>query len=141
MKIILSVLTVFFLISCGANEPQPIKLNADSCDFCRMTISNGQFAAQSITAKGRHYKFDDISCMIQFSKSKSAAPNQSYFVSDYLTANTFIPAEKSFLLKGGTINSPMRGNCAAFASATTQKEFQAKSNAEAMTWEQLYNSY
>jgi hypothetical protein len=35
----------------------------------------------------------------------------------------------------------MRGNIATFSTSKEQKEFQAKLNAEAMTWEQVYNSY
>lgn len=79
--------------------------------------------------------------MIQFAKSNTVVPYEAFFVSDYLNDNSFIPVEKSFLLKGGTINSPMRGNCAAFATVAEQKEFQTKLNAETMTWKQVYNSY
>lgn len=141
MKIFISVMATLFLMSCGTKEPKPIKLNADGCDYCKMTISNGKFAAQLITQKGRHYKFDDIACLIQFAKSTTVVPFESFYVSDYLKDNSFIPVEKSFLLKGGTINSPMRGNCAAFATVQEQKEFQNQLHAEAMTWEEVYNSY
>lgn len=141
MKIFLTLLATCFLMSCGSKEPKPIKLNADACDFCKMTISNGKFAAQLITQKGRHYQFDDIACLIQFAKSNTVVPYESFYVNDYLKENTFIPVEKSFLLKGGTINSPMRGNCAAFATVNEQKEFQTQLHAEAMTWEEVYNSY
>lgn len=141
MKIFLTLLTTCFLMSCGNKEPKPIKLNTDACDFCKMTISNGKFAAQLITQKGRHYKFDDIACLIQFAKSNTVVPYESFYVNDYLKDNSFIPVEKSFLLKGGRINSPMRGNCAAFATVNEQKEFQTQLHAEAMSWEEVYNSY
>jgi hypothetical protein len=36
-------------------------------------------------------------------------------------------------LKGGTINSPMRGNCAAFATMGKQQEYQNQLHAEAIT--------
>lgn len=140
MKSILSLVTVLLLVSCNSNEPKPIKLNSDTCDFCKMTIANGKFGAELITQKGRHYKFDDVSCMIQFSKS-SVVPTQFYFVSDYVKENNLIPAESSFFVKGGTINSPMRGNCAAFSSEIIQKEYQKLLKAEPMTWEQVFNSY
>ena len=69
MKSILSLVTILLLVSCSSSEPKPIKLNSDTCDFCKMTIANGKFGAELITQKGRCYKFDDVSCMIQFSKS------------------------------------------------------------------------
>lgn len=140
-KIFLTLLATGFLMSCGSKEPKPIKLNADPCDFCKMTISNSKFAAQLITQKGRHYKFDDIACMIQFAKSNTVVPYEAFFVNDYLKDNSFIPVEKSFLLKGGTINSPMRGNCAAFATMGKQQAYQNQLHAKAITWKEVYNSY
>lgn len=129
-----------FLVCCGSNEPKPIQLNSDSCDFCKMTISNGKFGAELISQKGRYYKFDDVSCMIQYTKSNDVA-TKSFFVNDYLNDNLLIPAETCFFLKGGTINSPMRGNCIAFASEKDQKKFQPKLNAEVMTWREVLKTY
>lgn len=140
MKIFFIVLVTSIFVSCNSNEPKPIKLNSDSCDFCKMTIANGKFGAELITQKGRYYKFDDVACMIQFAKT-SEVPSKVFFVNDYLKENELVAAEKSFFLKGGTINSPMRGNTAAFTSDKEQKDFQTKLNAEPMTWEQVYDSY
>jgi copper chaperone NosL len=140
MKSFFIVLITSFLVSCNSNEPKPIKLNSDSCDFCKMTIANGKFGAELITQKGRYYKFDDVACMIQFAKA-SEVPSKVFFVNDYLKENELVAAEKSFFLKGGTINSPMRGNLAAFSSDKEQKEVQTKLNAEPMTWQQVYDSY
>lgn len=139
-KSILLFFSFIALVSCNSNEPKPIKLNSDSCDFCKMTIANGKFGAELITQKGRYYKFDDVSCLIQFSKA-SEVPSKVFFVNDYLKENELIAVDKCFFLKGGTINSPMRGNLAAFSSEKEQKKFQTKLNAEKMTWEQVYNSY
>ena len=139
-KSILLFFSFFALVSCNSNEPKPIKLNSDSCDFCKMTIANGKFGAELITQKGRYYKFDDVACMIQFDKT-SEVPSKVFFVNDYFKENELVAAEKSFFLKGGTINSPMRGNLAAFSSDKEQKEFQTKLNADPMTWQQVYDSY
>lgn len=141
MKSFLIALITIFLVSCGANEPKPIKINSDSCEFCKMTIANGKFGAELITEKGRCYKFDDVACMVQYVNENATSPIASFYVNDYLKDNTLIPVETSFFLKGGTINSPMRGNLAAFSTADKQKEFQTKLNAEIMTWEQVFNSY
>jgi copper chaperone NosL len=130
----------FLVLSCGSNEPKPIKLHQDGCDFCKMTISDGKFGAELITKKGRYYKFDDVSCMILYSKTNSVEA-QSYFVSNYVENNQLLPAEKSFYIKGETVMSPMRGNVAAFSSETTKNEYQSKLEAESLTWEQLYNSF
>ncbi len=100
--------TIGVLNSCNSNEPKPIKLNSDSCDNCKMTISNGKFGAELITEKGRHYKFDDISCMVKFAKSGTTIPAKVFFVSDYLQDNTLIAADKAFYLKGRRHQQPNR---------------------------------
>lgn len=139
--IAIACVTLLTLISCGSNEAKPLKINSDSCDFCKMTISNGKFGAELITKKGRYYKFDDLTCMIQFAKSNTVVSYQSFFVNDYLKDNTLIPAETAHFIKGGKINSPMRGNIAAFSSAKEQNEFGKKLEAQTITWPEVYKAY
>ena len=129
------------MFACNNTEPKPIKLNSDSCEFCKMTISNGKFGAEVITQKGRHYKFDDMSCMLQYVKGNPQVKYSSFFVNDYLQDNTLIPAESSFYLKGGSINSPMRGNMAAFGTQAHANEHKQKLNAETRTWAQIFQAY
>lgn len=133
--------TISVLNSCNSNEPKPIKLNSDSCDNCKMTISNGKFGAELITEKGRHYKFDDIACMMKFAKSGTTVPAKAFFVNDYLQDNTLISAEKAFYLKNGTINSPMRGNTAAFSTKPEAEQYQTKLNATPTSWNEIFNSF
>lgn len=137
----LACIALLTLMSCGSNEPKPIKINTDACDFCKMTIANGKFGAELITQKGRYYKFDDLACMVQFAKSNTVVPYQSFFVSDYLKDNTLIPAETAFFIKSDQLNSPMRGNVAAFSSAAQQGEYAKKLGAQTLTWSEVYNTY
>ncbi|CAM3916412.1 nitrous oxide reductase accessory protein NosL [Flavobacterium cucumis] len=141
MKKIVLLFLSFLMISCGSNEPQPIKLNVDSCEFCKMTISNGKFGAELLTKKGRYYKFDDLSCMLLYAKENTNVQVQSFFVNDYAKDNTLIPAEQSFYLRGGALNSPMRGNFAAFASDKEQDNFQKQLDAKTLTWQQVFTLY
>ena len=140
-KVIFVFFTLCLLNSCNLNEPKPIKLNSDTCDNCKMTISNGKFGAELITEKGRHYKFDDILCMVKFAKSGTPVPAKAFFVNDYLQDNTLIPAEKAFYLKGGNISSPMRGNTAAFSTQQESEQYRTKLNATPSSWDEIYNSF
>jgi copper chaperone NosL len=128
------------LISCVSGEPKPLQLNADVCDYCKMTIASGQFGAELITQKGRYYKFDDIACMIHFAKSNKVVPYKAFFVGDYLMDSALIPVEKCYFLKGGTINSPMNGNAIAFTSKNEAERYQSKFNAAILSWKELYSS-
>jgi copper chaperone NosL len=137
----LIALLSFAFLSCNANEPKPIKLNSDSCDFCKMTISNPKFASELITEKGRYYKFDDLSCMIKYAKSESTVKIKSFFVMNYLNDNQFIAVEKAFYLSGGTINGPMGGKVIAFDSKEKASQNQSKFSATITNWSAIYNSY
>lgn len=124
-------------MSCGDFKVEPIKLNADNCDFCKMSIADGKYAAEVITQKGRVYKFDDISCMVNYCKENANTKMGAYYVSDFTKDNNLIPAETAFFLSGGTIQSPMHGGIIAFPSEKESKEFAAKLNAKPINWEAI----
>jgi copper chaperone NosL len=136
-----AIMACLLFFSCTDTQPKPIRLNSDSCEFCKMTISDGKFGAEVLTQKGRHYKFDDISCMVQYVKANTATNYTAFFISDYLNDNTLIPAENSHYLKGGDIHSPMRGNIAAFGSADDAAKYEKELVAEAYSWSQILDSY
>lgn len=127
-------ITVF---SCANDKAVAIKLNADNCDFCGMSIADGKFAAEVITEKGRAYKFDDISCMMNYCKENSNTKMGAYFVNDFTQDNVLIPAETAFFLSGGAIQSPMRGGIIAFSKEADAKEMAIKLQAEPITWETI----
>jgi copper chaperone NosL len=139
--VVLLVLTSLSFVSCNSTEPKPIKLNSDTCDFCKMTISNAKFASELITEKGRIYKFDDASCMIQYVKDNSDLTNSKLFLNSYTDDNLFIPVEKGFYLFGGTISAPMGGKVAAFETDQKAISWQTKLGAKKITWEEIFNTY
>jgi copper chaperone NosL len=135
------VIALLLLSACTSSVPKPIKLNVDHCDFCKMKISDGKFAAEVITEKGRYYKFDDIACMIQYIKSNTDVAYNSILVNGYLNGNTLMPAQSSFYIKGGSVSSPMHGDVAAFGSEKDAVMYAGKLNAELTSWSELFNSH
>ncbi|HQE33292.1 MAG TPA: nitrous oxide reductase accessory protein NosL [Flavobacterium alvei] len=131
---VLVLLLSFSFMSCGDFKEDPIKLNKDNCDFCKMSIADGKYAAEIITQKGRIYKFDDIGCMVNYCKENTNTKIGAYFVSNFAQDNVLIPAETAFFLSGGTIQSPMHGGIIAFSFEKEAKEFATKSNAKPMNW-------
>ena len=137
-KTILPVLVTFTILSsCSSNEAEPIKLNIDNCAFCKMTISNGHFGTEFKTKKGRTYKFDDISCMLNYIHENKDFEISSYFVHDFNATNILIDATMAYYLKSELISSPMGGNIAAFKSETDAKPYLIKYNAVASSWKEL----
>jgi copper chaperone NosL len=128
---------IFTLHSCADYTVQPIKLNVDTCDFCKMTIADGKFGAEVITQKGRAYKFDDIICLKNYCEENKDTPVEKYFVHDYLEDNQFIDATKASYIKGGNISSPMNGNIAAFSDETQARLMAEKLQAEIIGKEEI----
>lgn len=127
-----------FLISvgCSKKEAEPIKLNVDQCEFCKMKISDGRFASEIITNTGRVYKFDDIRCMVSYNHENSIVADK-IFVNDFSKENILIALDEAFFLKEGEISSPMRGNIAAFQTKKDLEDFKVKLNANDTSWKEI----
>ena len=83
------------LSSCGKNNPDPLVLNKDQCESCKMTYADIRFGAECITSKGKVYKFDDLSCMKAFSSNNRSAVIDQWYINDYNGNNVLIEATKA----------------------------------------------
>ena len=137
MKRLSYILILLLSISCTTKEADPIKLNSDACEFCKMKISDGKFGAELITNKGRIYKFDDMHCMISYHKENLTTNIQSFYIHDFSQNNILIPAETAFYVKGGEINSPMRGNIIAVKTEEEVKKIASKYKANPTSWSEI----
>lgn len=135
--IIALFLSSLFLSSCGNSGPEPIKYNKDSCDFCKMAISENQFAAEIITKKGRVYKFDDVACMLKYTEANADVEIKNYYVSNFLNGEELIDATTALFVKHDDLHSPMGGNAAAFANKEKASEYASKNQANVIEWNDL----
>lgn len=127
---------LMLLSSCGSNGPEPINLNKDNCDNCKMSIAEPQFACELLTSKGRTYKFDDVSCMIQFMKDNTDKADKAlFYVSNYISKNELLPVEKITFVKADGIKGPMGGDFAAFAIKDSAIAYSEKLAGEIIGWE------
>ncbi|SMD01580.1 nitrous oxide reductase accessory protein NosL [Pedobacter nyackensis] len=117
---------VLLMASCSV-EPKPIKIGKDACFFCKMGVMDKRFGAELISKKGKIYKFDDLHCLMEFSKEATVknVDIQGMYLVDYENPHGFIDLQKAFLFKSEALRSPMGSNIAAFLTeeqlkATTQ---------------------
>lgn len=139
VKVSIWMLPVLVFFSCSPNGPESIILHKDTCAYCKMNIADGHFAAEMITKKGRVFKFDDMSCLIEFKKENPDKEARNHYVHYYPGNNELIPAESAFYIKGGTLRSPMTGNIAAFKTQQEAKEHMQNHQAELTDWNTLIN--
>lgn len=137
MNPLVVLLAMWFLPACGQKNPEPIKINKDNCAFCKMTIADKKFGTELITPKNRVYKFDDVKCMVGYVKENPAAVGSRFFVPDYLEPNALISVESASFIKGGTIESPMAGNIAAFGDKTKAEKHAKETGAKILNWNEI----
>jgi len=111
----ISSLLLFFLVACAAGQVGPVPIeDGDACSFCRMAISERQFAAEIIKTDETVLKFDDIACMLRFQeRAEDKAKPAAIFVTDY-ASKEFMKAEDAFFTRSETIKTPMGGGIIAF---------------------------
>jgi copper chaperone NosL len=86
-----------------------------------MAISQLRYAAEMIDAEEQVFKFDDIGCMLRFSRARR--PNGAvWFVMDY-DSRKWLPAEAAHLVKSPSIQSPMGGGIIAFEDRAKAQDY------------------
>ncbi len=133
----LVVMIMAVLSACGIPDARPVKLHSDMCAYCRMSITDPQFAAQLVTQKGRHYIFDDILCLTGYKREHQTTDQDHYYVADYCQANTFVRLEEAYLLHSDSLRSPMAGNIAGFAVEDSMQTYMKRYSAARLSWEEL----
>ncbi|KXK07374.1 MAG: NosL protein [Acidobacteria bacterium OLB17] len=108
-------LALFFLAACAAGQIGPVPIeDGDACSFCRMAISERQFAAEIIKADEAVLKFDDIACMLRYqARSEDKSEPAAIFVTDY-DSKEWIRAEDAHFMRSETIKTPMGGGIIAY---------------------------
>jgi copper chaperone NosL len=124
--------------SCTA-RPEPINVGTDNCYFCKMTISDTKYGGELVSKKGRHFKFDDIYCLRQFTKANMLPENEVkvIYLVDYGGIHSLVKMTDCFLLQGGSIKAPMNGDVIAFKSKEEMAGYMQNFNATVTSWQQL----
>lgn len=123
--------------ACSGKGPEPIALNKDNCDYCKMSISNMSFASEIVTVKGRAYKFDDLACLIHYKNDNFGKENVTCYTCDFITPSHLIRLDSLFFIRGEMVKSPMGGNIAAFTNPDSAQVYSGRLNAIPQRWDQL----
>lgn len=126
--------------SCSEPGPQPVTMNKDMCAHCKMNITNAHFATQLLTQKGRHYLFDDITCMADFVNEHNEIEYNLFYAADFSEPTHFIDVDKAMFFKSDSLRSPMGGNIAAFAEKDSLEMYMQKFGGNEIQWSLILSS-
>ena len=107
-------LALLLATSCQ-RAPRPLVAGVDSCDFCRMTVSDTRFGGEIQSKTGKIHAFDAIECLASFHLAAADRDDvRGAWVSDFETGR-LIPVDSAVFLRDGRVNSPMGRRLVAFA--------------------------
>lgn len=100
------LLLLLLLLGCTASKPEPIQYGVEACDDCKMTIADRRFGGETLTSKGKVFKFDSLECLKAYSE-KHAEIGAKFFVVDATQNGSLIPAEGATFVIDPVLRSPM----------------------------------
>lgn len=132
-----TTLLLLLLISCSPTK-QDIEYGFDACVFCKMTIVDSQHAAESISEKGRVYKFDAIECMLDHkNKNKDNIDLALFFVNTFDKPGELLPASECSFLISKNLPSPMGAFITGLSSLSEAKSQKDEKSGQIFTWQEL----
>lgn len=133
---LLSILSLFFIQACSS-EPEPIKYGHDSCEHCKMLISDHNYGAELITKKGKIFKFDSIECLADYQKTLSNEEIHSMWVVNFYPPNELINIKNAYFLLSDNLKSPMGLYLSAFNNDVELNKIAEKYGGKEINWEDL----
>ena len=109
------IIGVAVFANCQKRAVAPVAIaSEDMCSYCRMAISEKQFAGELIDAESQAFKFDDLGCLANFiKKQKNSTQPAAYFVMDFENRE-WVKAESAFYVRTSEVSTPMNGGIIAF---------------------------
>ena len=129
-----AVLAILLAVSLScARGPRALVAGEDSCDYCRMTITDTRYGGQVVTSRGRVLTFDAVECLASYVSETASSEIRSVHVSDYRTRD-MVRAEDAVFVRGA-LQSPMGQGLAAFAAPDSSlPALRAEFGGEVLRW-------
>lgn len=117
------IVGVAVFANCQKRAVEPVAIAPeDMCSYCKMVISEKQYAAELIDSDGQVLKFDDIGCLLNFVKKQSVSVSaSSFFVMDF-DQRQWIKADSAYYVRSSELTTPMNGGIIAFKDQAKAQE-------------------
>ena len=132
------IVGVAVLANCQKRTVEPVAIaSEDMCSYCRMAISEKQYAAELIDGDGQASKFDDIGCLINFIKKRSINVSAStFFVMDF-DQRQWIKADNAYYVRSSELTTPMNGGIIAFKDQSKAQAAAGRYHGKLLRFEDL----
>jgi len=131
--LVFSTLVLLLLSACISQDPKEINLHTDECAYCKMVISDRQFASQLVSDKGKSYPFDSIECMAAYAyQTPEIAENAKIYTADFTRRGEWLLLENADIYHADSVPSPM--GLSLFALPRQEAVPAGIENQEKMSW-------
>jgi len=135
MRRLLLGLSLLFVTGCQ-RAPRPLVAGVDSCEFCRMTVSDTRFGGEIMSKAGKIHAFDAIECLASFHLAATDRDDvRGAWVSDF-ESSRLVPVDSAVFMRDGRVNSPMGRALVAFAPENADGLI-ARYGGKRMTWNEV----
>lgn len=139
------ILFLFSFITLGCqpgvqlDRPPDVRLGEDTCDECRMIISEARFSATYVTRQGETRRFDDIGDMFLF-YTKHTEDVATFWVHDYET-DDWLKADQAFFVVSPSLHTPMGHGIVAVGSKSRAEALAAEVQGTILTFNEVLAKY
>jgi copper chaperone NosL len=132
------IVGVAVFANCQKRTVEPVAIAPeDMCAYCKMAISEKQYAAELIDGEGQASKFDDIGCLLNFVKKRSISVSaSSFFVMDF-DQRQWIKADSAYYVRSSELTTPMNGGIIAFKDQSKAQEAAGKYHGKVLRFKEL----
>jgi copper chaperone NosL len=115
------VLALVMAAACGAGAPEPAVLDVgrEACAFCRMTVSQAEFASQVVVPGELPKFFDDLGCLGNYLAGTPAQASAVIYIADRRT-KTWVRADEAVFTRVPTLSTPMGSHLVAHATPASR---------------------
>ena len=138
-----TIRTTFFLfifcglltLSCTTHDPEPIQIGHDTCDHCRMVISDPKFGGEIIYKTGKVLKFDALTCVAAHQRENKEKIEKIY-THDFNQPGKLVEVNQAFFLQSPKIRGPMAVDILGTDSEVNVRELNKKMPGKVLRWDE-----
>ncbi|MTI87859.1 MAG: hypothetical protein FH748_07815 [Balneolaceae bacterium] len=135
---VFAVIGVSLLLASCSQEPVEIHYASDECTHCKMMITDGRFASQMITEKGKAVKFDAIECMVEYqNNNRENTVGAKYWVNNFNNPGNWLDASQAQFIQSEKINSPMGASLLALPNTEAARKHLEAQPGKMLSWNEV----
>ena len=129
----LAAIVVLYALGCAPGPVRPVAIDTahDTCDNCRMVISDVHYASQVIAAGEEPRLFDDVGCLRAFLHTHTPDPGATIFVADHRTGG-WVDATRAVYTRTVAAATPMGSRIVAHADPASRDADPAAAGGESV---------